>query len=171
MTEVKRPALLDPARHVRDRFDSGEPSLDDWLRRYAAQNRKRDTAATWVITDRDGVVLAYTAIAMTGVDRSAAPAPLAKQAPDPVPALLIGRLAVDRHHTGLGLGSALVAHVLTTAIKLNQTVACRAVIATALNESARAWWRHLGFRPFDLHSFDLDLLTAEIQATIRAHQN
>ncbi len=104
MTELHRPAPLKPRRHHREQFDSGEPVLDEWLRRYAGQNRRRDTAATWVITDVDDVVVASASVAMTGIDRSAAPATLGKGAPDPVPALLLGRLAVDYRYANLGIG-------------------------------------------------------------------
>jgi GNAT superfamily N-acetyltransferase len=92
-------------------------------------------------------VVAYASIAITAIDRSAAPrelakAPreLAKQAPDPVPALLLGRLAVDRRYSNLGAGTALVAHVLATAVGLNQKAACRAVVVTALTAGAGSWW-------------------------------
>jgi hypothetical protein len=95
LTELRRPALLDPRRHDRERFESGEPVLDEWLRRHACQNRRRDTSATWVIADANDIVVAYASVAMTGIDRSAAPEVIAKRAPDPVPALLLGRLAVD----------------------------------------------------------------------------
>ena len=169
MTELRRPALLHPRQHDRERLDSGEPVLDEWLRRYAGQNRRRDTAATWVIADAEHVVVAYASVAMTGIDRSAAPGALARGAPDPVPALLLGRLAVDRRHQGLGLGTALAAHVLATAVELNEKVACRAVVVTALHAAARSWWERLGFRPFDPHEpgrLDLYLLTSHIEATL-----
>lgn len=144
--------------------------LDEWLRRYAGQNRRRDTAATWVIADEDNRVVAYASVAMTGIDRSAAPKKLAKGAPDPVPALLLGRLAVDHRYRSLGIGTALASHVLATAVELNQKAACRAVVVTALTQSARSWWERLGFHPFDLddpEQLDLYLLTAEIDATLR----
>ncbi|HEY7960900.1 MAG TPA: GNAT family N-acetyltransferase [Solirubrobacteraceae bacterium] len=169
-TELRRPTPLDPGRHDRTQFDSGEPALDEWLRRYAGQNRRRDTAATWVILDPHDTVVAYASMAMTGIDRSAAPPSLAKQSPDPVPALLLGRLAVDRSHSGQGIGTALVAHVLVTAVELNTKAACRAVVVSALNASARRWWEHLGFHPFDPddeHHPDLYLLTADIEKTMR----
>ena len=114
MTELRRPGLLDARRHDREQFDSGEPVLDEWLRRYAGQSRRRDTAATWVIADANNVVVAYASIAMTGIDRSAAPETLAKGAPDPVPALLLGGLAVDHRHASLGIGTALAGHVIAT---------------------------------------------------------
>jgi len=170
LTDLRRPALLNPRRHDRQRFDSGEPLLDEWLRRYANQNRRRDTAATWVIADANDVVVAYASVAMTGIDRSAAPGALAKHVPDPVPALLLGRLAVDRRYANLGIGTALTAHVLATAVELNEKAACRAVVVTALNVRAREWCEHLGFRPFDPDQADqleLYLLTSEVEATLR----
>jgi GNAT superfamily N-acetyltransferase len=170
LTRLQRPALLDPRRHDREQFDSGEPVLDEWLRRYAGQNRRRDTAATWVIADAQDVVVAYASISMTGIDRSAAPEIVAKGAPDPVPALLLGRLAVDRRYAGLGIGTTLAAHVLATAVELNERAACRAVVVTALNSNARSWWQRLGFHAFDPsdpEQLDLYLLTAEIEATLR----
>jgi GNAT superfamily N-acetyltransferase len=170
LTELRRPALFDSRRHDREGFDSGEQVLDEWLRRYAGQNRRRDTAATWVITDANDFVVGYASVAMTGIDRSAAPEPLAKGAPDPVPALLLGRLAVDRHYANLGIGTSLAVHVLATADELNQKAACRAVIVTALTRQARRWWEGLGFHPFDpdeTDQLDLYLLTSEIDATLR----
>jgi len=170
LTELRRPAPLDPRRHHRERFESGEPVLGEWLRRYAGQNRRRDTAATWVIADDRDVVVAYTSVAMTAIDRSAAPEALARHAPDPVPALLLGRLAVDRRYGNLGIGTALTAHVLATAVELNAKAACRAVVVTALNPRAREWWERLGFRPFDPDQpdqLDLYMLTAEIDATLQ----
>jgi GNAT superfamily N-acetyltransferase len=147
------------------------PALDDWLRHYSTQNRKRNTAATWVVTDAASVVRAYVRVAMTGVDRSSAPSALAKHAPDPVPALLIGRLAVDQRVSGRGVGTSLVAYVLASALALNEQAACRAVIVAALDDAARSWWHRLGFHAFDHTdpaSFDLYLLTSEIAATLDA---
>lgn len=171
MTELRRPELLDPSRHDRRDFDSGEPTLDEWIRRYAGQNRRRDTSATWVITTPTDEVAAYASLAMTSIDRSAAPGPVADRAPNPVPAILLGRLAVDHRHSRIGVGTTLVGHVLATAVELNVKAACRAVVVTALNERARTWWERLGFHPFspdDPTAADLYLLTSEIARTLDA---
>ena len=170
MTELRRPQPLDPTQHDRSAFDSGAPALDEWLRHYASQNRRRNTAATWVITDVSSVVVAYVSISMTSIDRGGAPEAIAKHAPDPVPALLIGRLAVDRTVAGLGVGTALAAHVLATAVDLDQQAACRAVVVSALDNHARTWWERLGFRGFapdDPVGLDLCLPTTEVEATLR----
>jgi predicted N-acetyltransferase YhbS len=169
LTEYRRPQVLDASSHRREDFDSGEPALDDWLRRYSGQNRRGNTAATWVIVDRDDVVVAYASLSMSSVDASAAPADLARGAPRHVPALLLGRLAVDHRHAGVGLGTALVAHVLEAARELNLSAACKAVVVTALHAQARAWWERVGFSPLDPgdpDGLDLYLLTSDIEATL-----
>lgn len=164
-----RPTLLDPDRHRRDEFTSGDSSLDDWLRRYAGQNRRGNTAAVWVIADATSRVVCYTSLSMTWVDRSASPRPLAKGAPLQVPALLIGRLATDTSVTGLGLGTHMVKHILATAAELNVKAASPAVVVTALNPAAFSWWQRLGFDPFDAEdSTNLNryLLSEDIAATL-----
>jgi GNAT superfamily N-acetyltransferase len=170
LTDYRRPCPLDPAVHDRTGFVCRESAYADWLRRYAGQNRKANTAATWVIADGEHRVVAYATLSMTAIDISTAPDTLRKGAPDPIPALLIGRLAVDERHEGLGLGTELVKHILATAVELNQSAAFKAVVVTALHEDARTWWRdRLGFIPFDAQdpdNFDLLLLTSTIAATI-----
>lgn len=164
-----RPTLLDPDIHPRDEFTSGDSSLDDWLRRYAGQNRRGNTAAVWVIADATYRVACYATLSMTSVDRSASPTPLAKNAPLQVPALLVGRLATDTRVTGLGLGTQMVKHILATAAELNVKAACRAVVVTALNPAAFSWWQRFGFDPFDGEdstNLELYLLTKDIAATL-----
>ncbi len=170
MTEYRRPRLLDPALHDRSQFVCVETAYADWLKRFAGQSRRGDTAATWVIADSEYRIVGYATLSMTGIDLSKAPAELAKRAPDPVPALLIGRLAVDQRHEGLGIGTEFVKHILATALELNESAAFRAIVVTALNDAARRWWgERLGFGPFDPEdpeNFDMYLLTSTIAATL-----
>lgn len=72
-----------------------------------------------------------------------------------MPVLVVGRLAVERACAGLGIGTALVAHLLATAVELNVTAVCRAVVVTALNPAARAWWERFGFSPLEPDGLDL----------------
>lgn len=122
-----------------------------------------------MITDLGRRVVCYATLSMTSVNRSAGPALLARGAPSSVPALLVGRLATDRSVAGLGLGTEMVKHILATAVELNIKAACRAVVVTALNESAFRWWQRFGFTSFDPDdptNFDLYLLTKDIGATL-----
>lgn len=170
MTELRRPEPLDPKRHDRSRFNGGDESLNEWLRRFSGQGRRADTAATWVIADRDDSVVAYVSLSMTGISLAAAPAALSKHSPDPVPALLLGRLGVDQRYAGLGVGTTFVAHVLATAVEMHQAAAMKAVLVTAISPEARDWWTRFGFLPFDTapDCLDLYLLTQDIQSTLES---
>ena len=113
--------------------------------------------------------MAYASIAMTALVRTDAPEAVSRHAPDPIPALLIARLAVDQTVGGLGVGTALVGHILSTAAELNTKAACRAVIVNALSPETRSWWLRLGFAPLDASDdagLDLYLLTSDIEATL-----
>lgn len=167
--QFHRPAPLDTKTHRRDEFSCGETALDDWLRHYATQNRRGNTAAVWVITDAKQTVVCYTTLSMTSVDRSASPESLGKGAPRQIPALLIGRLATDSRVAGLGLGTEMVKHILATAAELNIKAACRAVVVTALNADAMRWWQRFGFEQFDAddpNNMNLYLLTKDIAETL-----
>ena len=170
MTELRRPELLDPKQHDRSRFDCGDETLNEWLRRFSGQSRRAHTAATWVIADRDDVVVAYASLSMSGISLAAAPPALAKHSPDPVPVLLCGRLGVDRQFAGLGVGTALIAHILATAIEMNQSAAMKAVVVTAISPAARDWWARFGFEPLETSPdcLDLYLLTKDVERTLRA---
>jgi GNAT superfamily N-acetyltransferase len=155
--------------HRRDEFDCGVASLNEWLHRYSGQNRRRNTAATWVITDEEDRVVAYATLSMTSIDRSAAPRHLGKGAPARVPALLVGRLAVNHRVAGYGLGTSLVRHILAVAVSINSVAACRAVVVDAVNADAYRWWQRFGFAPLepdDESNRDLYVLTGDIQRTI-----
>ena len=116
------------------------------------------------------MVAAYASLSMTGISLAAAPPALAKHSPDPVPALLCGRLGFDRQYAGVGVGTTLVAHILATAIEMNRTAAMKAVVVTAISSEARDWWTRFGFEPFDPGPacFDLYLLTKDIERTLNA---
>lgn len=167
--EFYRPSVLDTDKHSRDAFDCGETTMDEWLRQYAGQNRRGNTAAVWVIADVQLRVRCYATLSMSSVDRAASPKKLAKGAPEQVPALLVGRLATDRAVAGYGLGTQMVKHILATAVELNTQAACKAVVVTALNADAYRWWGRFGFEPFDAGddtNLDLYLLTKDIAATL-----
>lgn len=167
--QFHRPTPLDLDKHRRDEFACGETTLDEWLRRYAGQNRRGNNAAVWVITDASQTVGCYATLSMTAVDRSTSPKPLSKGAPSQIPALLIGRVATETRMAGLGLGTEMVKHILATAVELNITAACRAVVVTALNAEAFRWWQRFGFEPLranEAGNLDLYLMTKDIAETL-----
>jgi hypothetical protein len=169
--ELRRPDVLDTAKHDRALFNCGNVELGEWLRRYAGQNRTKNHAAVWVIADEAYRIVCYASLSMTSVDKSAAPDRLGRGGPSQIPALLIGRLATDVSVAGFGVGSAMVHHILLTAVDLNRKAACRAVVVHALDDNAWRWWQRFGFIPFDPADPTnpaLYLLTEDVEATLAA---
>jgi len=139
--------LLDPARHDCDGFDCGVAELDDWLVRTAPVAAAAGTAATWVLC-RGRRIVGYYAMAMGSVRHAVAPSRLRRGQPDPVPVLLLAKLALDRQAQGTGLGADLLRDALIRAIAGSRQFGARAVIVDAIDDRAFAFYRHHGFLPF-----------------------
>ena len=140
--------LFDPNRCDPSALDSGVPSLDDWLRRTAPVAAAAGTAATWVLC-RGSIVVGYYALAMGSIERRRAPSRLSRSQPDPVPALLLARLAIDRHEQGTGLGADLLQDALIRAVVGARHYGARAVVVDAIDDRAAAFYRHHGFLPLE----------------------
>src|SRR5437867_3763227 len=89
--------------HEMGLFDSGVPTLDDWLKRRARANQASGASRTYVVCEQRRVV-AYYALAAGGVDIDAAPGRVRRSMPDPVPISVLGRLAIERSYQKRGLG-------------------------------------------------------------------
>ena len=117
-------------RHGRATFRSTEPSLTDYLRRYALRNEERNVGRSFVAVDDDGeTILGFSTLAMGHVSRESLPAGARKRLPAyPVPVALLGRLAVDVSALGRGLGKMLLFAALRRALDASQNVAAYAVV-------------------------------------------
>lgn len=121
-------------------FESGAAELDDWLRRFAWQNQRANNTVTYVSLTGPRVV-AYYAISVGGVEKSALPPGLTKGGrPDPTPVILLARLAVDRSSQGIGLGAGLLRDALERAAQVSQSVGAAALLVHARDETARAFY-------------------------------
>jgi GNAT superfamily N-acetyltransferase len=139
------PSLL-TGEHRLDGFDCGEPALDDWLTRRALGNQTAGTSRTWVVIEEStGRVVAYYASATASVMRAATPRQIAQDQPADLPAILLGRMAVDRRHQGKGLGGAMLKHFMTKAIEVSEKVGVRLVLVHAKDEHAKTFYLHHGF--------------------------
>ena len=133
---------------ARDDFDCGTESLDDFLKRYALQNLKKNISVTIVAVSEENPkkILGYYSVSMAQVDFEDLPADLAKSIPRyPVPAMRIGRLAVDRAAQGTGLGGGLLRHALYRALELSREVGTCIVLVDAIDENAKRFYEKYGF--------------------------
>ena len=153
------------AAHALGGFDSGVASLDDWLRRRALQNQASGASRTFVVCD-EGQVVAYYALAASAVAPDAAPGRFRRNMPDPIPVVVLARLAIARDHQGRGLGRALFQDAANRVIHAADTIGIRGVLVHAISEEARAFYVRLGLDPSPLETITLMTTVADLKATL-----
>ncbi len=126
------------ADHDLSAFDCGAPALNDWLCERALKNESR-FSRTYVVCDGRQVV-AYFCISAGAVERAAAPGKLRRNAPDPIPVSVIGRLAVSRSHAGKGLGADMLADALRRIAAASKSIGIGAVLVHAKDDAARRFY-------------------------------
>jgi GNAT superfamily N-acetyltransferase len=142
-------SALDPGVHDVSAFNCGEPDLDGWLIDHAVTAARARVARTfvWVVEGSDSVV-AYYALSAHAVPRVEAPSRISRGVPDPVPAALLAKLALDRSLRGRGLGDVLLADALDRIIAASAAgPAVRAIVVDASTDRGRALYSRFGFVP------------------------
>ena len=156
------PELLTDSHRIGE-FDCGDDVLNRWLTRRASRNQREGSSRTWVVTDGQRVVAFYASSAAVPA-RSLATKRAARNQPDPLPAMLLGRLAVDRNHQGQGLAAALLKHFLLKALEVAQHTGIRLVLVHAKDDQAASIYRHYGFESSPVDDLTLMLLLKDIRA-------
>ena len=146
-------------------FNSGVPSLDDWLKRRAAQNQTSGASRTYVTCDATQVV-GYYALASSAVAPSQAPGRFRRNMPDPIPVVVLARLAVDNAHKGKGLGRALFQDAARRAIYAADTIGIRGMIVHALSEDAKSFYLRLGLTVSPLDPMILMTTLVDLRAAL-----
>lgn len=143
-----------------DEFDCGDPALTSWLRDKAVHNQREGGSRTWVVAEA-ALVVAYYASSTAVVLRAEATARARRNQPDPLPAILLGRLAVDQKHQGHRLGEALLKHFVLKSLEVAELTGVRVLLVHAKNESARDFYLRYGFEPSPIDEFALMLLVKD----------
>ncbi len=129
-------------------FRCGQVPLDDYLRRYASQDVRRNVARVFVATPQDRArrVAGYFTLSAGSVHCADLPPALAKKLPRyPVPVALVGRLAVDTAFQGKGLGSILLSDACQRVARASAALAVVGMVVEAKDDAAAAFYRHFGF--------------------------
>lgn len=154
------------AHHTLTAFDCGEPSLNDWLRRRAAANQASGATRTFVCTDATRQAVAYYALASSAIAPAVAPGRFRRNMPDPIPVVVLARLAIDRQHQGQGLGRALFQDAARRVIHAADAIGLRGLLVHALSEEAKAFYLKLGFDPSPLEPMTLMVTVADLKAAL-----
>jgi len=145
------------AAHRFDDFSCGEPTLDDWLKRRAMANQVSGGSRTFVVADREGRVCGYYAMAAGAVAHQMATGGVRRNMPDPIPVMVLARLAVDHRAQGIKLGGALLQDAVNRALNVSQNTGVRALLVHALHERAKLFYEHHGFQASPVDSLALML--------------
>ena len=144
--------LIEPlgSHHDRAAFSCGEHALDAYIRRQASQDARRRVAQVFVaVADKPRDIAGYYTLSAASFEWDELPAELARRLPHyPVPAAVIGRLAVDHRSQRRGLGEILLLDAIRRIVRASSAIGVYAVIVDAKNERARAFYERYGFRSF-----------------------
>lgn len=165
---VDRPApliieRLDKTVHDRTSFSCGEPELDAYLRFTARQHVDKGYAQVWVAVKEpnSSQIVGYYTLSMT----SLAPEEIqGKTGIKRVPALLLGKLAVDSRYHGQGIGVRLLMHAQRSALLLSRQVGVHALVVDALHKQAAAFYRRYDFEELETGPFHLYKTIKDIAA-------
>jgi GNAT superfamily N-acetyltransferase len=142
---IAAPVVL-AADHDLDLFDSGNPALDAWLKHRALPNQESGASRTYVLAE-DKRVIGYYALANGSVAAADAPGKIRRNMPDPVPVMLLGRLAIDRGRQGRGLRTDLLRDAVLRTLQAAEIAGIRALLAHAIDAAAAEFYLRAGFMP------------------------
>jgi GNAT superfamily N-acetyltransferase len=163
LSEVQKwnaPTPLTAAHHVAN-FDCGEAVLDHWLKHRALRNEGRGASRTYVLC-ADQQVVAYYCLATGSIASELAPGRIRRNMPDPIPVMVLGRLAVDLSWQRHGLGKALLRDAILRTIQVSEFVGVKALLVHALSDQAVGFYEAQGFHPSPMNPRTLLLPLSEV---------
>ena len=163
---VEAPRPISPS-DVTTAFDSGDAALDRYLAQRALANHISDLSRCYVCCDETGSIVGFYTLSAVSVGRAHAPGALRRNAPDPLPAVLLGRLAVDRAVQGRGLGRGLVRDAILSTLAAADRIGVRVLLVHAKDSAAAAFYERLGFRRSPTDPLHLMLPLADARESLR----
>lgn len=165
MPSIDAPHKLSSA-HDLSQFTCGEPTLDSWLQRRAVPNEASGSSRTYVVSVGQRVI-GYYALANGAVTHAEAPGRIKRNMPDPVPVIVLGRLAVDRNFQGQGIGTGLLRDAVLRTVQAAEIAGIRAILVHALSETAKGFYEQHGFVASPVDPLSLMITVAEAKGILR----
>ncbi len=165
---MKQQALTPPQpilpMHNLNQFSSGENILDEWLRHRAIKNEKRGASRTYVVCESDSLdVVAYYCLATGAVINKDAPGNIRRNMPEPIPVMVLGRLAVDQKWQGRGVGNGLLRDAIIRTVQAAKIAGIRAIVVHAISEKARQFYSGRGFQHSPVDAMTLMLRINDVE--------
>lgn len=147
--------------HAVANFSCGEVTLDHWLKHHALRNEGHGASRTYVVCVEQRVV-AYSALATGAIVSELAPRGLRRNMPNPIPVMVLGRLAVDSGWRNHGLGKALLRDAILRSVQVSELVGVKALLVHALSEEVVQFYDRHGFQSSPMHPKTLFLKLSEV---------
>lgn len=156
--------------HDTTAFNCGVESLDRWLKQRALKNQATGASRTFVVCAGNRVI-AYYALASSAVTVEMATGRLRRNMPDPIPVVVLGRLAVDQSLQGSGIGRALIRDACLRVMAAADAIGIRGLIIHALSPSAQAFYERVGFDPSPLDPMTLMATISDLREGLSLGQS
>lgn len=161
---ITAPELLSE-HHDLSKFDCGRQELNNWLLRRALKSQQRNNAKVYVVTDTaTSAVVGYYAISMGSVQREGAISALRRNSPDPIPMVILARLAVSRSHHGKAVGAGLLKDCVKRSVYAMNVVGGAGILVHAIDETAKSFYTKFGFTASSLNPMTLMARIKDIEA-------
>jgi GNAT superfamily N-acetyltransferase len=126
-------------------FNSGNSTLDDWLIKRSLKNQEIGASRTFVVCENGAVVIGYYALATGSIERISATGNFSRGMPNPIPVIILGRLAIDAKYQGKRLGAALLKDAMLRTLSISSNVGVRGLLVHAISEDAKRFYLKYGF--------------------------
>lgn len=143
MGEITPPEPITTAHNV-ESFACGVPVLDEWLKRRALKNESSGASRTFVVCSNDQVI-GYYALATGSVGHRDTPGKVRRNMPDPIPVIVLGRLAIDERWQHAGLGRSLLRDAILRTLSVSQQAGVKTLLVHTLSEDAKQFYLRNGF--------------------------
>jgi predicted N-acetyltransferase YhbS len=150
------PTPLDEG-HRFDDFRCSAPELTRWLQERALQNQASGASRCFVVCDERQQVVGYYALAAGSVSQADAPGRIRRNMPDPIPVIVLGRLAVHADWVGQGIGQGLLKDAVLRSLQACEQIGARALLCHAIDDAAKAFYAKHGFIKSPIHDMTLML--------------
>ena len=155
MEGISAPRLI-ASDDILEDFDCDVPALNEWLKRRAIANHVSGASRSYVVC-RGLHVLGFYCLSAGAIASSAATSSIRRNMPDPIPLIVLGRLAVDIRAKGQGIGAGLLLHAIEQTQEAARIAGIRALLVHAKDKSSAEFYRHFNFVPSTLDAMTLML--------------
>lgn len=144
-------------------FSCGEPALDEWLKRRALKSQREGAARTYAVC-ADTQVVGYFSLAAGSIARAQTTGKVRRNMPDPVPIMLLARLAVDQQWQGHGIGYSMLQDAALRTLQAAEIAGIRALAVHAISSDAKRFYQYFGFRESDSEPMTLMVTLRDLEA-------